>query len=103
LKISAAPLDPGTIAVMSSGQGSVTNDDKGGFEVYRTSKSALNQLMRSNIRTGRTTSKRQQEHAQPEHSRSRHDAAPPNPTTRICAVDRGSAIPGPRAARPLAG
>jgi NAD(P)-dependent dehydrogenase (short-subunit alcohol dehydrogenase family) len=37
----------GTIAVMSSGQGSVTNNDKGGFEVYRASKSALNQLMRS--------------------------------------------------------
>ena len=32
---------------MSSGQGSVTNNDKGGFEVYRASKSALNQLMRS--------------------------------------------------------
>jgi NAD(P)-dependent dehydrogenase (short-subunit alcohol dehydrogenase family) len=37
----------GTIAVMSSGQGSVTNNEKGGFEVYRASKSALNQLMRS--------------------------------------------------------
>jgi len=37
----------GTIGVMSSGQGSVTNNDKGGFEVYRASKSALNQLMRS--------------------------------------------------------
>jgi len=37
----------GTIAVMSSGQGSVTNNDRGGFEVYRASKSALNQLMRS--------------------------------------------------------
>jgi NAD(P)-dependent dehydrogenase (short-subunit alcohol dehydrogenase family) len=36
----------GTIAVMSSGQGSVANNDKGGFEVYRASKSALNQLMR---------------------------------------------------------
>jgi NAD(P)-dependent dehydrogenase (short-subunit alcohol dehydrogenase family) len=32
---------------MSSGQGSVSNNDKGGFEVYRASKSALNQLMRS--------------------------------------------------------
>ena len=32
---------------MSSGQGSVTDNDKGGFEVYRASKSALNQLMRS--------------------------------------------------------
>jgi NAD(P)-dependent dehydrogenase (short-subunit alcohol dehydrogenase family) len=37
----------GTIAVMSSGQGSVANNDKGGFEIYRASKSALNQLMRS--------------------------------------------------------
>jgi len=37
----------GTIAVMSSGQGSVGNNDRGGFEVYRASKSALNQLMRS--------------------------------------------------------
>jgi NAD(P)-dependent dehydrogenase (short-subunit alcohol dehydrogenase family) len=37
----------GTIAVMSSGQGSITNNDRGGFEIYRASKSALNQLMRS--------------------------------------------------------
>ena len=37
----------GTIAVMSSGQGSVANNEKGGFEIYRASKSALNQLMRS--------------------------------------------------------
>ncbi|NDZ80393.1 SDR family NAD(P)-dependent oxidoreductase [Streptomyces sp. SID10853] len=37
----------GTMAVMSSGQGSVANNDKGGFEIYRPSKSALNQLMRS--------------------------------------------------------
>jgi NAD(P)-dependent dehydrogenase (short-subunit alcohol dehydrogenase family) len=37
----------GTIAVMSSGQGSITNNDKGVFEIYRASKSALNQLMRS--------------------------------------------------------
>jgi NAD(P)-dependent dehydrogenase (short-subunit alcohol dehydrogenase family) len=37
----------GTIAVMSSGQGSVANNDTGGFEIYRASKSALNQLMRS--------------------------------------------------------
>ena len=37
----------GTIAVMSSGQGSVANNDKGGVEVYRASKSALNRLMRS--------------------------------------------------------
>jgi NAD(P)-dependent dehydrogenase (short-subunit alcohol dehydrogenase family) len=37
----------GTIGVMSSGQGSIANNEKGGFEVYRASKSALNQLMRS--------------------------------------------------------
>ncbi len=37
----------GTIAVMSSGQGSVANNTSGGFEVYRASKAALNQLMRS--------------------------------------------------------
>jgi NAD(P)-dependent dehydrogenase (short-subunit alcohol dehydrogenase family) len=37
----------GTIGVMSSGQGSIANNDKGGFEIYRASKSALNQLMRS--------------------------------------------------------
>lgn len=37
----------GTIAVMSSGQGSVTNNTTGGFEVYRASKAALNQMFRS--------------------------------------------------------
>jgi NAD(P)-dependent dehydrogenase (short-subunit alcohol dehydrogenase family) len=37
----------GTIAVMSSGQGSIANNENGGFEIYRASKSALNQLMRS--------------------------------------------------------
>jgi NAD(P)-dependent dehydrogenase (short-subunit alcohol dehydrogenase family) len=37
----------GTIAIMSSGQGSISNNHNGGFEVYRASKSALNQLMRS--------------------------------------------------------
>jgi NAD(P)-dependent dehydrogenase (short-subunit alcohol dehydrogenase family) len=40
------PAD-GTIAVMSSGQGSVANNTNGNFEIYRASKSALNQLMRS--------------------------------------------------------
>ncbi|MFJ6608018.1 SDR family NAD(P)-dependent oxidoreductase [Streptomyces lydicus] len=41
-------VDPhGTIAIMSSGQGSVANNECGGFEIYRASKSALNQLMRS--------------------------------------------------------
>ncbi len=37
----------GTIAIMSSGQGSVANNRSGGAEIYRASKSALNQLMRS--------------------------------------------------------
>lgn len=37
----------GTIGVMSSRQGSVSFNTRGGHEVYRASKSALNQLMRS--------------------------------------------------------
>ena len=37
----------GLIGIMSSGQGSVTNNEKGGHEVYRGSKAALNQYMRS--------------------------------------------------------
>lgn len=37
----------GTIAIMSSGQGSVAGNTTGDFEIYRASKSALNQLMRS--------------------------------------------------------
>ena len=37
----------GTIAIMSSGQGSVSNNETGGYEVYRASKAALNTLMRS--------------------------------------------------------
>ena len=37
----------GTIGVMSSGQGSVADNETGGFEVYRASKAALNTLMRS--------------------------------------------------------
>jgi len=37
----------GTIAVMSSGQGSVANNEGGGHEVYRGSKAALNTFMRS--------------------------------------------------------
>ena len=37
----------GTVAVMSSGQGSIANNERGGFEIYRASKSALNQLMKS--------------------------------------------------------
>ncbi|WP_335980407.1 SDR family NAD(P)-dependent oxidoreductase [Streptomyces sp. CA2R106] len=37
----------GTIGVMSSGQGSVANNERGGHEVYRGSKAALNTFMRS--------------------------------------------------------
>ena len=37
----------GMIGVMSSGQGSVSNNEKGGHEVYRGSKAALHQYMRS--------------------------------------------------------
>ncbi|MBN9155772.1 MAG: SDR family NAD(P)-dependent oxidoreductase [Microbacterium sp.] len=41
-------VDPdGTIAIMSSGQGSIGNNTSGGFEVYRATKAALNQMMRS--------------------------------------------------------
>ncbi|MCW2497365.1 SDR family oxidoreductase, partial [Jatrophihabitans sp.] len=37
----------GTIGVMSSGQGSVANNENGGHEVYRGSKAALNTYVRS--------------------------------------------------------
>lgn len=37
----------GTVGVMSSGQGSVADNERGEFEVYRASKAALNTLMRS--------------------------------------------------------
>jgi NAD(P)-dependent dehydrogenase (short-subunit alcohol dehydrogenase family) len=37
----------GTIGVMSSGRGSVTNNTNGNYEVYRGSKAALNMFMRS--------------------------------------------------------
>ncbi|WP_329576637.1 SDR family NAD(P)-dependent oxidoreductase [Kitasatospora sp. NBC_01250] len=37
----------GTVAVMSSEQGSISLNTEGGYELYRASKSALNQLMRS--------------------------------------------------------
>jgi NAD(P)-dependent dehydrogenase (short-subunit alcohol dehydrogenase family) len=37
----------GTIGIMSSGQGSLTNNTNGNYEVYRSSKAALNMLMRS--------------------------------------------------------
>jgi NAD(P)-dependent dehydrogenase (short-subunit alcohol dehydrogenase family) len=41
-------VDPaGTIGVMSSGQGSVADNERGGHEVYRGSKAALNTFMRS--------------------------------------------------------
>lgn len=40
-------VETGTLGVMSSGQGSVSNNEKGGWEVYRASKAALNSLMRS--------------------------------------------------------
>ena len=44
----AANVAPGgTIGVMSSGQGSVADNETGEFEVYRASKAALNMLMRS--------------------------------------------------------
>ncbi|WP_028934124.1 SDR family NAD(P)-dependent oxidoreductase [Pseudonocardia spinosispora] len=37
----------GTVAVMSSEQGSIARNVEGGFELYKASKAALNQLMRS--------------------------------------------------------
>ncbi len=40
-------LPTGTIGIMSSGQGSITNNDNGNYEIYRGSKTALNMLMRS--------------------------------------------------------
>jgi NAD(P)-dependent dehydrogenase (short-subunit alcohol dehydrogenase family) len=42
-----AVLPSGTIGIMSSGQGSITNNENGNYEVYRASKAALNMLMRS--------------------------------------------------------
>jgi NAD(P)-dependent dehydrogenase (short-subunit alcohol dehydrogenase family) len=39
--------DSGTIGIMSSRQGSISQNTRGGHEVYRASKSALNQLFRS--------------------------------------------------------
>jgi NAD(P)-dependent dehydrogenase (short-subunit alcohol dehydrogenase family) len=47
----------GTMAIMSSGQGSIANNDRGGFEIYRASKSALNQLMRSYAARDRGTNR----------------------------------------------
>ena len=43
----ALAVDSGTVGVMSSRQGSLTLNTRGGEEVYRASKAALNQLMRS--------------------------------------------------------
>jgi NAD(P)-dependent dehydrogenase (short-subunit alcohol dehydrogenase family) len=40
-------LPTGTIGVMSSGQGSITNNANGHYEIYRGSKTALNMFMRS--------------------------------------------------------
>jgi NAD(P)-dependent dehydrogenase (short-subunit alcohol dehydrogenase family) len=40
-------LPDGTIGIMSSGQGSITNNENGNYEVYRGSKAALNMFMRS--------------------------------------------------------
>jgi NAD(P)-dependent dehydrogenase (short-subunit alcohol dehydrogenase family) len=37
----------GTIGIMSSGQGSITNNENGNYDVYRGSKAALNMFMRS--------------------------------------------------------
>jgi NAD(P)-dependent dehydrogenase (short-subunit alcohol dehydrogenase family) len=40
-------LPTGAIGIMSSGQGSITNNENGHYEIYRASKTALNMLMRS--------------------------------------------------------
>lgn len=40
-------LPDGTIGIMSSGQGSIANNENGQYEVYRGSKAALNMFMRS--------------------------------------------------------
>jgi NAD(P)-dependent dehydrogenase (short-subunit alcohol dehydrogenase family) len=40
-------LPSGTIGIMSSGQGSICNNENGSYEVYRGSKAALNMFMRS--------------------------------------------------------
>jgi NAD(P)-dependent dehydrogenase (short-subunit alcohol dehydrogenase family) len=37
----------GTIGIMSSGQGSIANNENGNYEIYRGSKTALNMFMRS--------------------------------------------------------
>jgi NAD(P)-dependent dehydrogenase (short-subunit alcohol dehydrogenase family) len=40
-------IEKGLIGIMSSGQGSVASNEKGGYELYRGSKAALNMFMRS--------------------------------------------------------
>jgi NAD(P)-dependent dehydrogenase (short-subunit alcohol dehydrogenase family) len=40
-------LPSGTIGIMTSGQGSISNNENGHYEVYRGSKAALNMFMRS--------------------------------------------------------
>ena len=40
-------LPSGTIGIISSGQGSIANNESGNYEVYRGSKAALNMFMRS--------------------------------------------------------
>jgi NAD(P)-dependent dehydrogenase (short-subunit alcohol dehydrogenase family) len=40
-------MSTGTIGIMSSGQGSITNNENGHYEIYRGSKTALNMFMRS--------------------------------------------------------
>ena len=40
-------LPTGAIGIMSSGQGSITNNENGHYEIYRGSKTALNMFMRS--------------------------------------------------------
>ena len=46
-------LPIGTIGIMSSGQGSITNNENGNYEVYRASKAALNMLMLAAYYTAR--------------------------------------------------
>jgi NAD(P)-dependent dehydrogenase (short-subunit alcohol dehydrogenase family) len=46
-RFAALVPETGAIAVMSSGLGSVADNEAGGWEVYRASKAALNTLMRS--------------------------------------------------------
>ena len=46
-ELAALVRPDGLLGVMSSGQGSISNNTRGGHEVYRGSKAALNQYMRS--------------------------------------------------------